>query len=285
MKKIMVSLMVAVSLFFVSDCFAEGLVVVIGAGDTIWARTCQTCAWTRVPGNLKTATVVWDADLEKFVLYGTNAGGQIYSCTFDRGGTFQNDWVLVEGYAQWTTGASTNDKDWKAIHGEYAFTGQSSCLVGSNGINPILTPVDNKVYHTSESTQGVRTFKNNGTGTVQGTSVFIIPPPTVGPPGPSVPSAGSYEFSFQFTYNVKHDGTITTELVPETFLGTYLTGPLHGVTFTIDQLSLSGMVSSDHKTLTLSSEGTAVEQSTNSSGSVSAQICHRSSVLIRLSGR
>jgi len=106
MKKIIVGLMVALSLFFVFDCFAEGLVVVIGGGDTIWTRTCQTCAWTQVPGNLKTAAVVWDAGLERYVLYGTNAVGQIYSCTFDRGGTFQNDWVSVSGYAQWTTGAS-----------------------------------------------------------------------------------------------------------------------------------------------------------------------------------
>jgi hypothetical protein len=111
MKKIMIGLMVAVSLFFVSDCFAEGLVVVIGGGDTIWTRTCQTCAWTQVPGNLKTAAVVWDAGLERFVLYGTNAGGQIYSCTFDRGGNFQNDWVLVPGYAQWTTGTSAQAVD------------------------------------------------------------------------------------------------------------------------------------------------------------------------------
>jgi hypothetical protein len=100
MRKIMIGLIVTVSLSFVSDCFAEGLVVVSGGGDTIWARTCQTCAWTQVPGNLKTAAVVWDAGLERYVLYGTNAGGQIYSCTFDRGGNFQNDWVLVPGYAQ-----------------------------------------------------------------------------------------------------------------------------------------------------------------------------------------
>ena len=79
MKKITVGLVVAVSLFFVSHCFAEGLVVVIGGGDTIWTRTCQTCAWTQVPGNLKTAAVVWDAGLERYGLYGTNAGGQIYT--------------------------------------------------------------------------------------------------------------------------------------------------------------------------------------------------------------
>jgi hypothetical protein len=106
MKKAMIGLVVAVSLSFVSDCFAEGLVVVIGGGDTIWTRTCQTCAWTQVPGNLKTAAVVWDAGMERYVLYGTNARGEIYTCTFDRGGNFQNDWDLVEGYAQWTTGAS-----------------------------------------------------------------------------------------------------------------------------------------------------------------------------------
>jgi hypothetical protein len=106
MKKITIGLAVAVSLVFASHCFAEGLVVAIGGGDTIWTRTCQTCEWTQVPGSLKTAAVVWDAGLEKYVLYGTNARGEIYTCTFDRGGNFQNDWDLVEGYAQWTTGTS-----------------------------------------------------------------------------------------------------------------------------------------------------------------------------------
>ena len=106
MKKIMFGLMVAVSLFFVSDCLAQELLVAIRQGDTVWTKTCQTCPWTQVPGNLKTPTVVWEAGLNRFVLYGTRTGGQIWRCTFDRGGQFQNDWVQVEGSALEITGAS-----------------------------------------------------------------------------------------------------------------------------------------------------------------------------------
>src|SRR5512139_2211454 len=108
MKKITVGLMVALSLFFVSDCFAQELLVAIREGDTIWSKTCltSTCQWTQVPGNLKTAKVVWEAGLNRFVLYGTRTGSQIWRCTFDRGGNFQNDWVQVEGTALCITGAS-----------------------------------------------------------------------------------------------------------------------------------------------------------------------------------
>ena len=106
MKKMTVGLMVAVSLFFVSDCFAQGLLVTIREGDTVWTKTCQTCAWTQIPGNLKTGTVVWEAGLNRFILYGTRTGGQIWRCTFDKSGKFQNDWVQDNGIALEITGAS-----------------------------------------------------------------------------------------------------------------------------------------------------------------------------------
>jgi len=106
MKKITVGLMVAVSLFFISDCFGQELLVATREGDTIWTKTCQTCAWTQVPGNLKTPTVIWEIGLNRFVLYGTRTGGQIWKCTFDRAGNFQNDWVQLDGTALSITGAS-----------------------------------------------------------------------------------------------------------------------------------------------------------------------------------
>jgi len=100
MKKMTVGLMVAVILFFVSDCFAQELLVAIREGDTIWTKTCQTCAWTQVPGNnLNTAEVIWEVGLNRFVLYGKKTGGQIWKCTYDRGGKFQTDWVQVKGKA------------------------------------------------------------------------------------------------------------------------------------------------------------------------------------------
>jgi hypothetical protein len=180
--------------------------------------------------------------------------------------------------------ASAGDKHWKTLHGEYAFTGTTSCLVSDLGFNPNLTPLfGSKVFSNSHGAHGVMTFNRDGTGTLEGKAVFIVPPPAPGPPAPSVPIAGSFSSSAQFTYNITDDGMITTELVPGTWVSTYLTGPIPaGTTTWLDQWSLSGMVSADHKTLTLGSGGTAVETSTNSLGAVFHQICYRSIVLIRV---
>jgi hypothetical protein len=169
------------------------------------------------------------------------------------------------------------------LKGEYAFTGEGACLNAPFGFNPDLSPVDGKVYSLSHSVQGVRTFNGDGTGTVQGMAVTIVPPPTPGLPGINFPpNASSHEFSFQFTYHITKDGMITTQMVPGTYIGTWLTGTLAGQTYTIDQFSLSGMASNDKKVLTLATGTTEVETHTYSNGSIRPQICHRSRVLIWL---
>jgi hypothetical protein len=181
--------------------------------------------------------------------------------------------------------ASADRHDHHGIQGEYAFTGTTSCLVSNLGFYDNLTPVSgSKVYYNSHSARGLFNFNRDGAGTFETeVAVFIVPPPAPGPPAPSVPIAGSFKTSAQFTYNITDGGMITIELVPGTWVSTFLTGPIPaGTTTSVDQWSLSGMVSADHKTLTLSSGGTAVETTTNSLGAVFHQICHRSSVLIRV---
>jgi hypothetical protein len=161
------------------------------------------------------------------------------------------------------------------LKGKYAFTGEGSCLVATNGFTSNLTPNDDKVNSHSFSVQGIRTFKGDGTGTVQGTAVEITPPPFN-------PEASSETFFFKFTYTVAKDGTITTDLVPGSYLGTFLTGPRTGQTYQIDKFSLSGMASNDNKVLTLATGTTEVETHTFSNGDVRPEICHRSRVLIWL---
>ena len=199
--------------------------------------------------------------------------------------------VIITAVAMFTGVATAWDNDhhghhWKnAIWGQYAFTGTTRCLVSNLGFNTNLTPVSGSiVYSNSHSAQGSFDFNPDGTGTFETeVAVFIVPPPAPGPPGPSVPIAGSFKTSAQFTYNIPDANMITIELVPGTWVSTFLTGPIPaGTTTSVDQWSLSGMVSADHRTLTLGSGGTAVEKTTNSLGAVSYQICHRSSVLIRV---
>ena len=108
------------------------------------------------------------------------------------------------------------------LKGEYAFTGESSCLIAIAGFNEDLTPIVinpsdpyDKVFSYSFSVQGVRTFNGNGTGTVEGVAVTTVPRPTPNPPGRHFPpSASSHSFSFKFTYTVAKDGTITPRWYP-----------------------------------------------------------------------
>jgi hypothetical protein len=166
--------------------------------------------------------------------------------------------------------ASAHDDDWKAIHGEYAMTGGGNCIFS--------TPIGSS-WHGSSLATGIWTFKRNGKGTLQqGTQFALTLPPSPIPTGPS-----SAEFSFDFTYKVTDDGTITVDVVPGTFKGEYVTGPLAGVTFTYvtPTFSMVGMVSADYKTITLAS-GNDVQQINLSNNTTVFAICNLGRVLIRL---
>jgi hypothetical protein len=174
--------------------------------------------------------------------------------------------------------ASADGHDWKAIHGEYAMTGGGNCIFSLSGFNPNFTPTGS-YWHGSSLATGIWTFKRNGKGTVQqGTQLALTLPPS-----PIPTSASSAEFSFDFTYKVTDDGTITVDVVPGTFTGEYVTGPLAGVTFTYvtPTFSMLGMVSADHKTITLAS-GNDVQQINLSNGMSVYSICNLARVLIRL---
>ena len=213
---------------------------------------------------------------------------------------------LVSALVVWAASAIADDRDGHSrLKGEYAFTGTTACLVapGSTspatptnptpgislpnaGFNANLQPVDGKVFSSSSSVEGIRTFNGDGTGTVKGTVVSITVPPTPGPAGtgyPSFPpSASSNTFSASFTYTVLADGTFTVELVPGSFLGTFLTGPRTGQTVTIDKTPLAGLIGEDKKMLTLASVEPTIEIQTHSNGDVWPRICHRSQVSIKL---
>jgi hypothetical protein len=172
--------------------------------------------------------------------------------------------------------ASAGDHKWKAFHGEYAATSVGTCLWTWTGWKPNLTPVDVSTGYTSSTTQQtIWTFYPDGTGTGQGRNVgltYVFP---------SYAAAGLSEMSWQFTYNITHDGTITTDLIPGTFVGTFLQGPNKGLTWTWDKLSDSGMVSQDHKTITLSSVAPDVVKLTFGS-IVNYGICSYGRVLTRV---
>ncbi len=162
------------------------------------------------------------------------------------------------------------------LMGEYAFTGEASCVVSFTGFNSDQTTKDGR-FVVSFNVQGISTFNGDGTGTFQGRSVSTFNPV---PPFVSVPvGASSSDFQGSRTYIVAPDGTFTSELNGP-LTGQILTGPRAGQTFTVDQLPLKGFISRNGQTLTMATDVPTVETVTYSNGNVEYRICHRSRVLI-----
>ena len=173
--------------------------------------------------------------------------------------------------------AQTATADSPRLNGAYGFTGTSACLstaAPGPGFNPNFTPTDGS-FGQSFTSEGIRTFNGDGTGTVRGSSMGITIPA-------NFHSAGSDDFSFSFTYTVNDDGSWTSDLIGvET--GTIKTGPRAGQTFTISNAPTStGIISQNGHTLTLATLEPTVEIVTFSNGDVHKRICHRSRVLIKL---
>jgi hypothetical protein len=175
-----------------------------------------------------------------------------------------------------TAMASADDHKWKNFHGKYAATTVGSCiLVWGGGFNPDLTPSTNYIYKNTFTQQAVWTFYPDGTGTMQGTHVAVMFLPTTS-------GASSADISWQFTYDISHDGRITSHLIPGTYKGENTAGPNKGGWYTQDPFSESGMVSEDHKTITLGSVTADVVTLTMSSGTSLEMICNWGRVLTRV---
>ena len=180
----------------------------------------------------------------------------------------------------------TASADDKAIHGEYAVTAGMSCFIAPPqppGFNANFTPANPaSVSSNSISFQGIFTFNHDGTGSFNSTGVLITPLPV---PSPQLPRANAFHFSFTFTYDVADDDTITIDADANSFQVTFDTGPLPpgGKGFTADQYVLSGMVSADHKTITLGSPTTLIQTCTFINTPIAFNmICNGSYVLTRL---
>jgi hypothetical protein len=204
--------------------------------------------------------------------------------------------------------AVTAAADSPKLKGSFGFTGSADCIVAQGHVgDPNGPPLPNPTpgtalpnsgfnarlqvndvpgsYTVSFSVEGIRTFNQDGTGTVKGTAVSVTTRPTPGPGGfPHFPpAAGSSDFSFNFTFTVDDDGGWTATMVPGSFSETIVTGPRAGQTATVDAIPpVTGMISRDGKTLIAAHTTPAVETFTFSNGDVEPRICHRSRVFIKL---
>ena len=175
-----------------------------------------------------------------------------------------------------TTDADPQDLH-KLLHGDYVATGENTCLVAlPPGFNPNLTPIDGR-FTFSSSTQGLRTFHGDGTGTVQSRSVSVTHPDTPVTLGGASSSDTNTE---SFTYTVTPDRTVPVVRGPVT--GTELTGSRAGQTFTIASFPvLTGRIALGRQSLTLATEEPTVEVVTCSNGDIHDRLCHRSRLLLK----
>ena len=160
------------------------------------------------------------------------------------------------------------------LKGTYFFGGEQACLVSSLGFNPNFTPATGSVVSVqSASTQGVYEFNPDGTGAGHFKELVIVHAPA------SPVFAGSLETSFSFTYALAEDGLLT--IVSGLVNGTFITGPLAGVSVTNDPPPLSGRIARNGSAITLTTADPTVENTTLGppANRVIPRICHRMRVL------
>ncbi len=80
----------------------SGLIVVRASDNSLWKATCvgTTCsAFTSISGLFSSQpTLYWDENIQRYVLWGRASDSSIWRSTFNRFGTFNNDWVSIPGF-------------------------------------------------------------------------------------------------------------------------------------------------------------------------------------------
>jgi hypothetical protein len=186
----------------------------------------------------------------------------------------------------------------RLLKGDYAFSGEATCLVSLTGFNADLTPAGPPApfpFLTSFSIEGVRTFNGDGTGTLSGRVVSLrhpsaIPSATLAPYTPLFNRGGASasDISATFTYTVAPDRTFTIETL--TLQGDNVAGTAPGPTFTVANFPTAvGLIGRDHESLTLAHTLPTVETQTfydasNAPVQTQYRICHRSRILLEMKG-
>lgn len=164
---------------------------------------------------------------------------------------------------------------WRGFHGTYAMTATGSCLNSFQEFEPgQLAPAD--AFGAIIVEEGIWTFARKGTGTFSGNRLGMTLPPFPGT------SATPTSIVFDFSYEITRDGEIDIIVDPSTFRATFLAGPSEGASFTVNQYTMFGRLSSDHKTMTLTSGGFEVQTTTLPNGGSLYGICNIGRVLIRV---
>ncbi len=198
-------------------------------------------------------------------------------------------------------GAAPNDLT-RALRGDYAFSGDGSCLQSANGFaNFRANPAPGAPgLIRSFSVHGVRTFNGDGTGTVKGRTVEIGHQPNpANAVNPNSTNTGfvvptnfgpffTNDFSAKFTYTVAPDHSL--HIVNGPLTHTQIQGPNIGQTGAWTGINIDGHVSQDFKTIVVATPGSVLETeyaseaaALNGGTPTNFRYCHRSRTLIRIS--
>lgn len=203
--------------------------------------------------------------------------------------------AITAGLSLAFAGASVQAKGFEALlKGDYAFTGEATCIVSEEGFNPTtLAPVGPPAPFPriqSFSVHGVRTFNGDGTGNVVARIVtiahpFALPISQFNPaPVFNRGGAGTVDITSSFTYTVSPDLEVTIETPLLT--GSVLSGNRAGETMKITGLpTFRGLVSHNLRSITLAHDEAAVElheffEADGDPAGTDSRICHRSRVFL-----
>jgi hypothetical protein len=167
--------------------------------------------------------------------------------------------------------AHAENVDHILLRGTFSETGTQACLVSPAGFDATLTAKGASVA-TFDNVLGTHIFNGDGTGTEEGSEVTVFFPP--------LSSVMSSTFTFNFTYEVGADRTVTAQNGPT--VGHVLTGPRAGQNYSVTFGPVVGQLSLDGQSITFAGLEPTVETITFSTGEAVQRICSRSRVLIRV---
>ncbi len=144
------------------------------------------------------------------------------------------------------------------VMGNYACTFSGTTFVSEF---PFTHPPDSTEWHptgypvsvNAYNGYGVWTFRNDGTGNVELSLIYSIVN-SQGTPYAYTPLINSQHISFGFTYTVAADTTIIIYLDPPSYKATFKLGGID-YEYTTDKFDLTGQVSMDRTSITLTSYG------------------------------